>query len=124
MATQPSSITRSVRTTRPVTTRSKSLSADLILFTDRLGVGLSVRVEEFLSALLPCRLEFGSRDVPVRPAFLRHSAQVLAHFFHSGAAEEPVAVADLIDDKTWFEDDRVAAPSLDTSPMTIQIPSR
>ena len=52
-------------------------------------------------------LEFRRGDVPVRPAFLRHSAQVLAQFFHSGAAEEPVAVVDLIDDKSWFEDDRV-----------------
>jgi hypothetical protein len=79
----------------------------LILLSDRLGVRLSVRVEEFFPALLPCRLEFGRRDVPVRPAFLRHSTEVQAQFFHRGAAEEPVAVIDLIDDKNWFEDDRV-----------------
>src|ERR1700683_3392224 len=74
----------------------------LILITDRLGVRFSVRVEKFLSALLPCRLEFGRGDVPVRSAFLRHSAQVLPQFFHRGAAEEPIAVVDLIDDKTWL----------------------
>ena len=42
----------------------------LILFTDRLGVGFAVRIEQVLAALLPRRLEFGRSDVPVRPAFL------------------------------------------------------
>ena len=43
---------------------------DLVLFTDSLGVGFAVGIEEFLAALLPRRLEFGRCDVPVRPAFL------------------------------------------------------
>ena len=42
----------------------------LVLFTQGLGVRFAVGIEEFLSALLPRRFEFGRRDVPVRPAFL------------------------------------------------------
>jgi hypothetical protein len=42
----------------------------LILFTDSLGVGFAVRIEEVLAALLPRCLEFGRCDVPVWPAFL------------------------------------------------------
>src|SRR5208283_5723996 len=41
----------------------------LILFTDRLGIGLAVGIEEFLAALLPSGFEFGRGDVPVRAAF-------------------------------------------------------
>src|SRR4029077_14286094 len=74
-------------------------TALLILFTDRLGVGFAVRIEEVLAALLPRRVEFGRCDVPVWPAFLGNSAQILAEFFQSGPAEEPVAVVDLINDK-------------------------
>src|SRR5262249_47508246 len=33
--------------------------------------------------------------------------QVLAELFHSGPAEEPVAVVDLVDDKTGLEDNHV-----------------
>src|SRR5471030_2605692 len=87
--------------------RRMSAIPPLILFTDRLGVRPSVWVKELLSALLPCRLELGRRNVPVRTTFLRHCTQVLAQFFHSGSAEKPVAVVDLVDDETWFEDDRV-----------------
>jgi hypothetical protein len=46
----------------------------LILFTDSLGVGFAVRIEEVLAALLPRRLEFGRCDVPVWPAFLGNGA--------------------------------------------------
>jgi hypothetical protein len=42
----------------------------LILFTQSLDVGFAVRIEEFLTALLPRRFEFRRCDVPVRPAFL------------------------------------------------------
>jgi hypothetical protein len=42
----------------------------LILFTESLDIGLAVRIEKFLAALLPRRFEFGGCDVPVRPAFL------------------------------------------------------
>jgi hypothetical protein len=44
----------------------------LVLFTDGLGIGFAVGIEEFLAALLPRRLEFRRCDVPVRPAFLGH----------------------------------------------------
>ena len=44
----------------------------LILFTETLDVRFAVRIEEFLAAFLPRRFEFGSCDVPVRPAFLGH----------------------------------------------------
>ena len=52
--------------------RSTSLLSGwlLILFTDSLGVGFAVRIEEVLAALLPRRLEFGRCDIPVWPAFL------------------------------------------------------
>src|SRR5271155_2812428 len=42
----------------------------LILFTESLDIGLAVRIEKFLPALLPRRFEFGRCDVPVGPAFL------------------------------------------------------
>src|SRR5258707_15598476 len=42
----------------------------LVLFTDGLGIGFAVGIEEFLAALLPRRLEFGRCHIPVRPAFL------------------------------------------------------
>jgi hypothetical protein len=42
----------------------------LILFTDSLGVGFAVRIEQVLAALLPRRLEFRRCDVPVWPTFL------------------------------------------------------
>jgi hypothetical protein len=45
-------------------------SRTLVLFTQGLGIRFAVGIEEFLSALLPRRFEFGRRDVPVRPAFL------------------------------------------------------
>ena len=78
-----------------------------ILFTESLNVRLAVRIEEFLAALLPRRSEFGPGDVPVRPAFFGNSTQVLAKVFHSGPAEEPVAVVNLINDKTGLEDNHV-----------------
>ena len=71
------------------------------------GHSFAVRIEEFLAALLPRRFEFGRCDVPVRPAFLGNRAQVLAEFFQSGPAEEPVAVVDLINDQTGLEDNHV-----------------
>ena len=49
-------------------------AAPLVLFTQGLGVGFTVGIEEFLSALLPRRFEFGRRDVPVRSAFLGNAS--------------------------------------------------
>src|SRR5215510_13081603 len=79
----------------------------LILFTECLDVRFAVRIEEFLAALLPRRLEFGRCDVPVGPAFLGNGTQVLPKLFQSGPPEEPVAVIDLINDKTGLKDNRV-----------------
>src|SRR5208283_680847 len=79
----------------------------LILFTESLDIRLAVRIEKLLAALLPRRFEFGCRDVPVRPAFLGNGTYVLAKIFQSGPAEEPVAVVDLINDKTGLEDNHV-----------------
>ena len=72
----------------------------LILFTESLDVRFAVRIEEFLAAFLPRRFEFGRCDVPVRPAFLGNSTQVLAEIFHGGPTEKPIAVVDLINDET------------------------
>src|SRR5579863_2222514 len=74
-----------------------------ILFAESLDVRLAVWIEEVLAALLPSRFEFGSRDVPVRPAFPCNGTQVLPKIFQSGPAEEPVAVVDLINDKTGLK---------------------
>ena len=79
----------------------------LVLFTESLDVGFAVRIEEVLAALLPRRLEFGRCDVPVWPAFLGNGTKVLAEIFHSGPAEVPVAVVDLIDDETGLEDNHM-----------------
>src|SRR3984893_7734797 len=79
----------------------------LILFTESLDVRFAVRIEQFLAALLPRRFEFGRCDVPVRPALSNYGAEVLPELLHSGPAEEPVAVVDLVDDKTGLEDNHV-----------------
>jgi hypothetical protein len=79
----------------------------LILFTEGLDVSFAIRIEEFLAALLPRSFEFGRRDVPVRPALPGNGTQVLAEIFKSGPAEEPVAVVNLVNDKTGFEDNHV-----------------
>ena|ERR1700690_377474 len=50
----------------------------LILFTESLGVGFAVWIEELLAALLPRGFEFGRGVVPVRPAFPGNGVQVLA----------------------------------------------
>jgi hypothetical protein len=84
----------------------------LIPFTESLDVRFAVRIEEFLAVLLPRRFEFGRCDVPVRPAFLANGTYVLAEIFQSGPAEEPVAVVDLIYDKTGLEDNRVGIMGL------------
>jgi hypothetical protein len=79
----------------------------LILFTESLDVRFTIRIEEVLAALLPRRFEFGRCDVPVRPAFFGNGTQVLAEIFQSGPAEKPVAIVDLINDKTGLKDNYV-----------------
>ena len=83
------------------------MTPPLILLTESLDIRFAVRIEEFLAAFLPRRFEFGRCDVPVRPAFLGDSSQVLAEIFHSGSAPEPVAVIDLVNDKAGLEDNHV-----------------
>jgi hypothetical protein len=65
-----------------------------ILFTESLDVRFAVRIKELLAASLRCRFEFGRCDVPVHSTFLSHGRQVLAEIFHSGPAEEPIAVVE------------------------------
>ena len=80
------------------------MTPPLILLTESLDIRSTVRIEEFLAALLPRRFEFLRCDVPVRPAFLGDGSQVLAEIFHSGSAPEPVAVVDLVNHKAGLED--------------------
>jgi hypothetical protein len=61
-------------------------SNPLILFTESLGIRFAVRVEKFLTALLPRRFEFGLCDVPVRPAFPGNGTQVPTKIFQRGPA--------------------------------------
>ena len=82
-------------------------SRALILFAESLNVRFSVGIEKLPAAFLPRRSEFGRRDVPVWPAFLRNGTQVLAEIFERGAAEKPVTVVDLINDKAGLEDNHV-----------------
>ena len=77
------------------------------MFTDHLGVGFAVRIEKLLTALLPGGLHFRRSDVPVAPAFPGNGAQVLAEILHRGPAPEPIAIVDLVDDKTGLKDDHV-----------------
>src|SRR5271156_5788662 len=79
----------------------------LILFAESLDVRLAVGIEALLAALLPRGLKLGRGDVPVRPAFLDNGAQVLTEIFHSRAAEEPVAIVDLVDHKAGLQHDRM-----------------
>src|ERR1700688_1980134 len=79
----------------------------LILFTESLKIGLAVRIERLLAALLPGRFKFGRCDVPVRSAFAADSTQVLAELFDRGSSEEPVAIVDLVNDKTGLQHNRV-----------------
>ncbi len=77
------------------------------MFTESLGVRFAVRIEEFLAALLPRRFEFWGCDVPVRPAFLGNGTEVLPELFQRRPAKEPVAVVNLVNDKTGLEHNRV-----------------
>src|SRR5271165_7340042 len=79
----------------------------LVVFTESLGVGLAVRIKELLTALLPRRFEFRRRDVPVRPTFHDHGAQVLTELFYCRPTEEPISVIDLVDDEAGREYDHM-----------------
>ena len=89
----------------------------LILLTYGLGIGLAVRVENVFPGVLPGVFEFGRGDVPVRPALSYNGTQVLTRIFNSRPAEKPVAIVDLIDDKTGLEKSSPPAGApLDKSP--------
>src|SRR5271156_1785851 len=79
----------------------------LVLLADRLGVGLAVRIEAFLVALLPSGFELGRRDVPIRPALPGDRAQILAEILGRWAAEEPIAIIDLVNDEIRLEHNRM-----------------
>ena len=79
----------------------------LILFAETLDVRLAAWIEELLATLLPRGPHFRRCGIPVRTALLQNRAKVLAEFFHSGPAEEPVAVIDLINHKTGLKDNDV-----------------
>jgi hypothetical protein len=62
-------------------------------------------------------LEVSRRDVPVGAAFFGDGAEVLTEVLHGGAAEEPVAVVDLVDDEAGFENDNVRLRMADSSSL-------
>jgi hypothetical protein len=78
-----------------------------ILFAESLNERFAVRIEQFLATLLPRRSEFRSRDVPVWPALLKNRAQVLAKILYRRSAEKPVAVIDLVNDKTGLKNNHM-----------------
>jgi len=65
-------------------------AARLVLLTKSLDVRFAVGIEELLAALLPRRLKFWGRDVPVRSALLSDDTQVLAQILHCWPALLPV----------------------------------
>jgi hypothetical protein len=65
-----------------------------IPFTESLGVGIVIRIDEFFATLLPRRSQL--RRCDVRPTLLADAAGILAEIFHCGPTEEPVAVVILV----------------------------
>lgn len=57
--------------------------------------------------MLPGGFEVGRRDVPVPAALFGDGAQILAEIFECGAAPEPVAVRNLLNDKTRLKNNRM-----------------
>src|SRR4029077_3413396 len=112
-ASTPESVVRLPLPARPVprqtafALRIMSRLLFLILFTESLRVGFAVGVEQLLAALLPRRLEFRRRDVPVRPAFPGNGTEVLAEILHRRPAEKPIAIVDLVNDETWLKHDHM-----------------
>ena len=53
--------------------------------------------------MLPRSFQLGPGDVPVRPALPGDHAQILPKFLHGRSAEVPIAIIDLVDDKTRFK---------------------
>ena len=68
---------------------------------------LVVGVKECLITLLPRCFQFRMCDIPIGPALSENGTQILAKVFDGGSTKEPVAVVDLVNDKTRPKHDRV-----------------
>lgn len=79
--------------------------AQLILLAKRLSIGFPVWIEKLFTALAPCGLHRRGGDVPIRPALLDDSPQVLSEVLHRRPTKEPVPVVDLVNDESWLEND-------------------
>ena len=77
----------------------------LFLLPKHLPVGLPIGIKAIMFAPFPSGFQFGLSKIPVRPAFLQHSTQVLPKLFDGRSAKKPVAVVNLENDETGFEDD-------------------
>src|ERR1700674_4506182 len=75
----------------------------LLLLPKHLPVGLAIGIKAIMFTPFPSGFQFGPSDVPVRTAFPQHSTQVLPKLFDGRPAKEPVAVVDLEDHETRFE---------------------
>jgi hypothetical protein len=91
----------------PSQRRHRYHPALLILFRKNLGVGFAIRVEQVLAALLPRLFQLWRCNVPVRPAFLENGTQVLAELLQRRPPKEPIAIVDLVNDKTRFKHDHM-----------------
>jgi hypothetical protein len=79
----------------------------LVLFVERLNIGLAVWIKDRLALLAPGRFQRWRGDVPVGAAFLADRPQILPKLFHCRTAEIPVAVIDLMDDKAGLQHEDV-----------------
>lgn len=66
-----------------------------------------VGVKEFLITLLPRCFQVRMWDIPIGSALSENCKQILAKIFDCESAKEPVAVVDLVNDKTGLKHDRV-----------------
>jgi hypothetical protein len=64
-------------------------------------------VKEFLITVLPRCFQVRMCDIPIGSAFSENYTQILAEIFDCGSAKEPVAVVDLVNDKTRLKHDCV-----------------
>ena len=77
----------------------------LLLLTKQLTVGLAIGIKAITFTPFPSGFQFGPTDVPIRSTFLRHVTQVLPKLFDGRPTKKPVAIVDLENDETRFEDD-------------------
>jgi hypothetical protein len=76
-----------------------------LLLLKHLPVSLAIGIKAITFTPLPRSFQFRSSDVPVRTSFLQYSTQVLPKLFDGSTAKKPIAVVDLENDETGFEDD-------------------